>query len=110
MVKIALAIAALLALAPAVAALAWPGGGGRTPDRIVELHGPILSFTQTQDRIQVRLQPARTDAEKAERAHVVIRGEEGEEFASPLRRGQTWASIELPNDLADADQIDVSVE
>jgi hypothetical protein len=110
MVKIALAAAALLAVAPAVATLAWPSGNGQAPERSVELHGPILSFSQTQDRIQVRLQPARTEAEKDARAHVVIRGEDGEEFASPLRRGQTWVSIELPGDIAEADQIDISVE
>jgi hypothetical protein len=110
MVKIALAAAALLAVAPAVATLAWPSGTGQAPERSVELHGPIVSFTQTQERIQVRLQPARTEAEKNARVHVVIRGGHGEEFASPLRRGQTWASIELPHDLAEADQIDISVE
>lgn len=110
MVKLALGIAALLAIAPAVATLAWPSGRSEAPDRSVELHGPILGFTQTQDRIQVRLQPARTETEKSARAHVVIRGEDGEEFASPLQRGQTWASIELPDDLAKADQIDISVE
>jgi hypothetical protein len=109
-VKIALAVAALLAIAPAVATLAWPDGAGAAPQRSVELHGPILGFTQTQDRIQVRLIPARTEAEKDARGHIVIRGADGEEFASPLRRGQTWASIELPNDLASADQLDVSVE
>ena len=110
MVKIALGIAALLAVAPAVATFAFPTSGGEMPNRSVELHGPILGFTQTQDRIQVRLQPARNEAEKSARAHVVIRAEAGKEFASPLRRGQTWASIELPDDLAEADQIDISVE
>jgi hypothetical protein len=110
MVKIAVGIAALLAVAPAVATLAWPGGGGRSLDRTVELHGPIAGFTQTRDRIQVRLQPAGTEAEKSARLHVVIRSEGGKEFASPLHRGQTWASIELPDDIARADQIDISVE
>lgn len=110
MVKLALVIAAALAVAPAVATLAWPANGGAAPDRSVELHGPILGFTQTEERIQVRLQPAKTEAEKAKRTHVVIRGEDGQEFASPLQRGQTWASIELPSDLAKADQIAVSVE
>jgi hypothetical protein len=110
MVKTALVLAALLAVAPAVATLAWPKETGQAPERSVELNGPILSFTQTRDHIQVRLQPARTDAEREARDHVVIRGENGQSFASPLRRGQTWVSIELPGDLADAGQIDISVE
>ena len=110
MVKTALVLAALLAVAPAVATVAWPKETPQAPERSVELNGPILSFTQTRDHIQVRLQPARTEAEKAARDHVVIRGENGKSFASPLRRGQTWVSIELPADLADADQIDISVE
>jgi hypothetical protein len=110
MVKIAVGFAALLAIAPAVATLVWPAAEGKALDRSVELHGPIAGFTQTSDRIQVRLQPATTDAETSARLHVVIRSEGGKEFASPLHRGQTWASIELPSDLAEADQIDISVE
>src|SRR6185295_3255344 len=63
--KIALAVAAILAIAPAVATIVWPDNREQAPSRAVELHGPILGFTQSSDRIQVRLVPARTDVEKA---------------------------------------------
>jgi hypothetical protein len=110
MVKIALAIAAILALAPAVATIAWPDNRDQQLTRAIELHGPVLGFTQSKDRIQVRLVPAKTDAEKASRSRVVIRSETGAQIAIPLQHGQTWASADLPAELADAGELAISVE
>ena len=108
--KVVLSIAALVAIAPGVAMIAWPNTAEQAPVRSVELHGPILGFTQSQDRIQIRLVPARSDKEKAERSRVIVRGEEGGELAIPLQRGQTWASAELPDRLAAATGLNISVE
>jgi len=108
--KIALAVAAILAIAPAVATIVWPDNREQAPSRAVELHGPILGFTQSSDRIQVRLVPARTDVEKAARSRVVIRAENGAEVEIPLQHGQTWASADLPPKLAGASELAISVE
>jgi hypothetical protein len=108
--KVALSIAAILAVAPAIATIAWPDNREQAPTRAIELHGPILGFTQSTDRIQVRLVPAKTDSEKATRSRVVIRAPNGEEIEVPLQHGQTWASAELPDKLAGASQLAISVE
>ena len=108
--KVALSIAALLAIAPAIVAIAWPDNREQAPARAIELHGPILGFTQSTDRIQVRLVPAKTDAEKAARSRVVIHAENGAEIEIPLQRGQTWVSVDLSAKLAGASELAISVE
>ncbi len=109
--KIALAAAALVAMAPAAITLLWPQEAGTgAVVRAVELHGPIASFTQSTDKVQVRLVPAATDAERNARSHVTIRDEHGDELSIPLKHGQTWISADLPAALIDAKTLDVSVD
>jgi hypothetical protein len=108
-IKLAVLIALVLAAIPAVATLAWPA---RTPagevSRSVELSGPILGFTQSRERIQVRLVPL---AENERRSQVVVRNAAGAASqAIPLKRGQTWASAQLSAELADASSLQISVE
>jgi hypothetical protein len=107
--KVAIIIASAAALTPAIAALAW---SNRTDDaaisRSVELSGPILSFTQTRERIQVRLVPA---AENEQRREVIVRNGAGDASQSiPLKHGQTWASARLSTELAQSPALEISVE
>lgn len=111
--KIALLIAAGLALTPAVATLGAGQDHRASANRLVELHGPIFGFTQTQDRIQVRLAPARNDPEGAERTRIVVRTADGDSetmIALPIRKGQTWLSANLPSSLAQAETLIVTVD
>ena len=108
--KLAIAAFSTLALVPAATAVFWPGRQPIEVARIVELSGPIASFTQTRDRIQVRLIPARSDEEKRQRSGIVVRDAAGEEMAIPLKHGQTWASAKLPDALATASGLEISVE
>ena len=94
---------------PAALTAMWPEPGEASVQRKVELNGPIESFSQSEDRIQVRLRPAASDAEKQARKTVVISGADGSELTIPLKSGQTWASSELPPALADADVLEISV-
>ena len=87
-----------------------PGPGEIAMARTVELATPVTGFTQSPNRIQVRLQAAATDAERDARTQVVIRDEDGDRIAIPLKRGQTWASAELPSNIASADMLSISVE
>jgi len=107
----ALMIAGGLALAATPAALTalWPEAGNDSVTRKVALTGPIESFTQTQDRIQVRLIPAGSDAERLMRRTLVVSSVDGSELMIPLKPGQTWASSELPPALADAGALEISV-
>lgn len=108
--KLAILAFSVLAAVPAATAVFWPG---RTPAEIirsVELNGPIASFTQTRDRIQIRLVPARSEGEKRARSGILVRGAEGEQLSIPLKHGQTWASAELPGALAAAPDLEISVE
>lgn len=109
--KIALAAAALVAIAPAAITVLWPHGAETgAVARPVELHGPIASFTQSLDKVQVRLVPAATDIERNARSQVIIRDEHGDELAIPLKHGQTWANADLPAALIDAKTLEVSVD
>jgi hypothetical protein len=107
--KAALIAAALLAITPAVAAAFWPSRSDQTTLRTVDLHGPILGFTQSRDRIQVRLVPA-SDTKHAERTQVIVRDSDGDTLAIPLKHGQTWATAKLPASIADATKLDITVE
>ncbi|MDP3740529.1 MAG: hypothetical protein Q8R02_24295 [Hyphomonadaceae bacterium] len=101
--------ASLLAIAPAVAAAFWPERSADSPTRAVQISGPIIGFTQSHSRIQVRLTPAGTEAEREARSQLVVTDAEGDQFAIPLKRGQTWASAELPHNLADAASLEITV-
>jgi hypothetical protein len=54
--------------------------------------------------------PARTENEKRARNSILVRDDAGEEMSIPLKHGQTWASARLPNALASASDIEISVE
>ncbi len=103
-----LAIGALATI-PAAASMFWPREGEDVM-RAVELNGPFSEFNQTRDRIQLRLAPAHTEREKRDRTSILVRDGEGDELAIPLKRGQTWASAELPPALASADELEISLQ
>jgi hypothetical protein len=106
--KTAIFIASALALTPAVATLMWPDReAAEATARNVELSGPIQSFNQTRQHIQVRLVPA---AGAEQRSQVVVRDAAGASLSIPLKHGQTWATAKLPEDLADASTLQISVE
>ena len=107
--KLAIAAFSALALVPAAATVFWPGRQPVEVSRTVALHGPITGFTQTRERIQVRLVPARTEDEKRARSGIVVRDAAGGEISIPLKHGQTWASAELPDALASASGLEISV-
>jgi hypothetical protein len=108
--KLATAAFLGLALLPATAAAFWPNREPADVVRTVALHGPITGFNQTHERIQVRLAPARTEEEKRARTGIVVRDAAGEQISIPLKHGQTWASAKLPNELAAASNLEISVE
>ena len=107
--KIAIAAFSALALVPAAATVFWPGRQAAEVSRTVALHGPITSFTQTRERIQVRLAPALTEQEKNARNCILVRDAEGDELSIPLKHGQTWASAKLPDGLATASDLEISI-
>ena len=106
-----LIIAGSLALAatPAALTVMWPEPDEASILRKVELSGPIESFSQSQDRIQVRLIPASRDTERLTRRKLVVSAANGSTLAIPLTPGQTWVSSELPPTLADAGALEISV-
>jgi hypothetical protein len=108
--KLTIAAAAVLAVTPAAVTVFVPSPGGMAMVRSVELATPVIGFTQSPDRIQVRLQPAASDAERDARRQVVIRDEDGDSLMIALKRGQTWASAELPANLASANALVIGVE
>jgi hypothetical protein len=108
-----LAIAALVA-APAIATAAWPRADeSGVASREVELRGPIRGFQQWAHRVEVRLSPA-SHADSSERHDLVVRtqGEANQaaEIAVPLKRGQTFVSVHLPEAVARAPALIISVE
>ena len=106
--KVAIIIALAVAVTPAIGAIAWQGRTAGAVNRSVELSGPILGFTQSRERIQVRLVPA---GEKEQRNEVVVRSAAGNLAQSiPLKHGQTWASAKLNAGLASAGELKISVE
>lgn len=108
--KLAILVAAVLAITPAAVTIAMPEGGAAETLRSVNIKGPILDFTQSHDRIQVRLKPAATEAERNARKQIIVRDAQGDEMTIALKRGQTWASAELTADLASADTLEISVD
>ncbi len=104
------AAAAVLTITPAALTVFQPAVS-ETVDgvRAVQLEGPFLGFTQTQDRIQLRLKPASTMEERQSRRRIVIRDTDGNSMAIDLKNGQTWASAELPAMFANAAELFISV-
>ena len=107
--RIAVIVAAVLVVTPAVAGAVWSGHADTSNlSRSVELSGPILGFTQSRERIQVRLVPP---ADHEKRSEVIVRNAAGDASQTiPLKRGQTWASAKLSAELADASALQISVE
>lgn len=112
--KTAIVLVACVALAPAVATMAVKGQ--QTPpaiERRVELHGPIVSFSQTQSRIEVRLSSPHPHA-KAPARIIVMGAEPGAkgvaQMAVRVKPGQTYVSAKLEGELAQADALIISVE
>jgi len=108
--KIALAAAAVLVVTPAAVTVMLPERADVPAARSVQLRDPILSYTQMGDRIQVRLRPAATETERNARRQVTLRTTGGEATSIPLKPGQTWASTELPPNLANADALEIVVQ
>ena len=108
--KITLVAAAVLVVTPAAVTVMMPERVESTAARSVVLSDPILSYTQIGDRIQVRLRPAANEAERNARREVTVRTAKGDATSIPLKPGQTWASTELRNGLADADELIISVD
>lgn len=108
--KITLLAAAILVVTPAAVTMALPSKIETSAGRSVEVDGPVVGFTQIENRIQVRLSPAKSEAERNARNHVVIRAASGEQMTIPLKAGQTWASAELTADLARAHALTISVD
>jgi hypothetical protein len=107
--KIAIVIASAVALAPALAALAWQTRADAVGvNRTVELTGPIVGFNQTFQRIQVRLAPL---SGKEARREILVRSAGGDASQSiPLKSGQTWASADLDAELAQSPALEILVQ
>lgn len=99
-----------LALIPGATSVLWSRGAPEEVSRTVELDGPFAAFSQTRERIQMRLVPARHEDERSARTRILVRDRDGDELTIPLRRGQTWASAELPANLASADELRISLQ
>jgi hypothetical protein len=104
-----IAAAGVLAITPAAISIAQPQAAAATTARAVQLEGPFLGFTQTQDRIQLRLKPASTMEDRQSRRRIIIRDTDGHSMAIDLKHGQTWASAELPATLIGAAELHISV-
>lgn len=108
--KVLFLAASMLAVVPAAASAFWPHQDDGEIARTVELNGPFLEFSQTHERIQMRLVPARNEEEKRARTGIVVRDADGDQLAIPLRPGQRWASAELPANLASAGRLEISLQ
>lgn len=108
--KLTLVAAAVLVVTPAAVTVIVPGPMQAAALRSVEITEPVEAFTQLRDRIQVRLRPAATAAERDMRKRVILRDGDGDKISIPLKPGQTWASAELPANLASATLLIISVE
>ncbi len=108
--KFVFVAAAGVAIAPAVANLVAP----RPPllvDRSVDLSPGIVSFSQRRDRVAIRL----SSTDEAARREVVIvgldvHGDVIGETNLHLKRGQTFASANLPHAIAESVSLKVSVD
>ncbi|MBK8837722.1 MAG: hypothetical protein IPO30_03215 [Hyphomonadaceae bacterium] len=108
--KITLLAAAILVVTPAAVTVMMPERPQLAAPRSVELSDPILAFTQTGNRIEVRLRPAAGEIERHAHRKVIIRSIQGAEMDIPLAAGQTIASVELSPALARADGLAIRVE
>ena len=98
-----------LAAAPAVLNLVWPETGEAAVNRTVALSGPIQSFSQSGDRIQIRLALPEAGAAGDTARELVVSSSDGSVMTILLRPGQTWASSALPPALATAGTLNISI-
>ena len=106
-IKAALFLISAALLTPAVAGFAATDWSTHPRAlRTVELSGPVVSFTQTHDRIQIRVLRA---SENSQRAITIRATGEDDAITFELQRGQTWVSAKLPDTLASASVLEVSV-
>jgi hypothetical protein len=111
--RASLALAGALILTPA-ALMAGQSllTGNEALSRPVTLQGPIVGFRQTQGQIEVTLDTAAVRADKGSLRLSVANA--SDPAAAPmtveLGRKQTFASAKLPEHLARADSLSVSVE
>lgn len=108
--KLSLIAGAVLVITPAAVTVALPPKHDAGVFRSVEVDAPVIGFNQYDNRIQLQLKPATTDAERTARQRVVIRSPSGEEMHIALKTGQIWASAQLTGDFAKADTLKISVE
>lgn len=111
--KITFAAAAILVVTPAAVTVFMPERAPPAPPapvRSVDLSDPILGFSQTGDRIEVRLRPAANETERNGHRKLIVRNAQGAEKDVPLAPGQTVVSTELPAALAAADDLTIRVE
>lgn len=108
--KITFAAAAILVVTPAAVTVFMPERAPPAPVRSVDLSDPILGFSQTGDRIEVRLRPAANETERNGHRKLIVRNAHGAEKGVPLAPGQTVVSTELPAALAAADDLTIRVE
>lgn len=108
--KLAYAAVAILVVTPAAVTVMTPPRHESAAMRSVELSDPILGFTQMDNRIQLRLRTPANDTERNARHEVMVRTNDGHEMKIPLKPGQTWASFELPANLAGAAELHISID
>ena len=108
--KIAFVAAAILVVTPAAVTVFMPERTPPAPVRSVELSDPILGFSQTGDRIEIRLRPAANEADRNNQRKVVIRNAQGIEKDIPVAPGQTGVGTARPPALASADDLTIRVE
>ncbi|MEQ1610562.1 MAG: hypothetical protein ABL956_16590 [Hyphomonadaceae bacterium] len=108
--KLTLLAAAVLVVTPAAVTVMVPGPVQASALRSVEMTEPVEAFTQLQNRIQIRLRPAASAGDHDTRKRVILQDGDGDEITIPLKPGQTWASVELPANIASASLLIISVE
>lgn len=111
--RASIALVAALVLTPAVltAGQSWLASS-ETLSRPVTLQGPIVGFSQSHGKIEVRLDPVA--ARNAGGDMLLSVADSADPASNPvrieLRNGQTFASARLPDHLAAAPMLSVTVE
>lgn len=106
-----LLVALLLTPAALTAGRSWLTSG-ETVTRPVTLQGPITGFRQARGQIEVTLDSsAARPASGAMRLFVADASDPAAPpLNMPLKRGQTFATAKLPEHLAQADRLTVTIE
>ncbi len=107
-------LATALVLAPAVLALAWPNATHEfAGSRSVQLHGPIINFTQQDHTIRVRIAAAEHTPTQTIKTQLIIRAGDTPaipELRIPVKSGQTYLTARLPETMAQADSLHISLD